>query len=82
MDRVVPMLHPDATNILLCHAHSKAARAACRRGRALGGNSPLLHPASLQLRNTIPYAKVLAEPAEEQCDRLGQFRGAYVAHIP
>lgn len=72
----IDVLRGDAAGSAFRGPDPEAAGAAGGRGGDVRGGGVVFHPAALQLRDSVPAAEVSAEPAEEQCDRVGEFRGA------
>ncbi|CAH9070220.1 unnamed protein product [Cuscuta epithymum] len=75
----VNMLRCDDAAVHIRHAVAEAFGAARRRVGAFGRGGDGFHSAALLLRVTFPAAEVLAEPAEEFGDCLGEFGGVRCA---
>lgn len=71
----VPLLFPIVAFLRFCHSDSEAVGAARRRGRVERGGGLVAHTPSLQLRVSVPFAEVPAEPAQDRRHCLGVLAG-------
>ena len=60
-----PVCRPLAPDLLLCHPHPDAHRAAARTGGASRTSVDVVHSAALLLRLPLPPPTILAVPAQE-----------------